>query len=91
MDSRKQVIIYKEQKITFYLGSNWAYVNDIPFKSIRSAKSYITKLQNRKTRKWDYEGVKTITSIRLTEDEKKRVLTKYNSIQAFIQNALKNL
>ena len=39
-------------------------------------------------KKWDYSGVKKITSIRLSEEEKKLILDKFNSVQEFIQFSL---
>lgn len=36
-------------------------------------------------RKWNYEGEKKITSIRLTAAEKKLLTKTYGSIQAFVE------
>lgn len=40
-------------------------------------------------RKYKYEGKKTVCSIRLSEEEKKDILKKFPSIQAFIQECLR--
>ena len=42
-------------------------------------------------KKWNYEGKKKPVSIRLTEQEKKMILKKFDSLQAFIQDSLERL
>ena len=42
-------------------------------------------------RKYDYKGAKKITSIRLTYAEKKSIQAKFESIQAFVELAMKQL
>ena len=42
-------------------------------------------------KKYDYEGTKKITSIRLSDQEKKLILKNYSSVQEFIQKSLENL
>lgn len=42
-------------------------------------------------RKYKYDGTKKTTSIRLSKEERKLILDKYNSIQEFIQDKLKSL
>ena len=37
-------------------------------------------------RKWSYEGVKKYTSIRLSKEEKELILSKFESVQAFVQH-----
>ena len=50
MTDRKQEIIYKGHVITFYLGSNWAYVGNEIFQSVLGAKQAITRrINNKKT------------------------------------------
>jgi len=51
----------------------------------------IKKKESGAPRKYDYKGTKKVTSIRLSEDEKKEILKKYDSIQQFIQGALDNI
>lgn len=36
-------------------------------------------------KKWDYEGKKKITSIRLSDEEKELILSKFPSVQSAIQ------
>lgn len=94
MSDRKRTMLYKGKEITYYLGSNWAYVDDIPYPSILSAKNYITRnLKNTQStnKKWEYEGKKHITSIRLTHEEKDLILTYFQSIQEFVQKHLEAL
>ena len=42
-------------------------------------------------REYKYKGSKKITSIRLSEDERKRILNKFQSVQEFIQMAIEML
>ena len=42
-------------------------------------------------RKWAYKGEKKQTQIRLSEDEKKKILKKFNSIQEFIQFSIEKI
>lgn len=94
MSDRKKSMIYKGKEIIYYAGSNWAYVDDVPYMSVLAAKNAITrnlkKTQN-VNRKWEYEGKKVITSIRLTQEEKDLVLTYFQSIQEFVQKHLEAL
>ena len=50
MNDRKFTITYKGVEITGYRGSNWAYIGSKIFNSVRSAKIWITK-QEQKDRK----------------------------------------
>lgn len=94
MSDRKKSMIYKGKKIIYYSGSNWAYVDEVPYVSVLAAKNAITrslkKTQNA-NRKWEYEGKKVVTSIRLTQEEKDLVLTYFQSIQEFVQKHLEAL
>ena len=47
-----------------------------------------TKKKAGRPREYDYTGNKIVTSIRLTEEEKTEILSRYKSIQAFIQDML---
>ena len=42
-------------------------------------------------RKYDYKGRKKITSIRLSDEERKIILSKYQGIQDFVQDAVETL
>lgn len=41
-------------------------------------------------REYDYKGQKKVTSIRLTEEEKKKIIRKWGSIQAFVQEMIEH-
>lgn len=43
MEERKYTVTYKNVEIVGYKGSNWVYINNRPFSSMRSAKIWITK------------------------------------------------
>ena len=43
--NRLKYVYYKGVTIVCYMGSNWVYIDKRPFKSINSAKRYITKKQ----------------------------------------------
>lgn len=94
MEDRKKTMLYKGKEITYYLGSNWAYVDEVPYMSVLAAKNFITRSLKRTqniNRKWEYEGKKHITSIRLTDAEKDLILKHYESIQEFVQKFLEEL
>ena len=40
---------------------------------------------NGSSKKWKYKGEKKVVSIRLTSEERQLILSKFNSIQHFIQ------
>ena len=42
-------------------------------------------------RKYDYKGRKKITSIRLSDEERKIILSKFQGIQDFVQDAVEAL
>ena len=42
--NRHGEVMYKGVKIETYQGSNWVYVNNRPFTSMRSCKMWITKM-----------------------------------------------
>lgn len=42
-------------------------------------------------RKHEYEGKKEITSIRLSEEERKLILSKFKTLQDFIQSGIRTL
>ena len=42
-------------------------------------------------KKYKYEGTKTISSIRLTDDERELILSKFESIQEFVQKSIEKL
>ena len=42
-------------------------------------------------RKYEYKGLKKITSIRLSEEEKKLILKNFETVQEFIQECLEKL
>lgn len=42
-------------------------------------------------KKWEYEGTKKITSIRLSEEEKEIILKYFKTVQEFIQENINKL
>lgn len=42
-------------------------------------------------KKYDYEGTKTISSIRLTKEERELILKHFESIQEFVQKSIDKL
>lgn len=57
----------------------------------RAKKSHQQGASSVANKKWEYIGEKKITTIRLSESEKKQIVKKYGSLQAFVQEAIKEL
>lgn len=52
---------------------------------------HLSKAKKMAHKKYDYEGTKTISSIRLTKEERELILKHFESIQEFVQKSIDKL
>lgn len=52
---------------------------------------HLSKAKKMAHKKYKYEGKKTISSIRLTDEERVLILSRFESIQEFVQKSIEKL